>query len=108
MESALAFIGENLARDLSDINISRHVGITPTHLCRLFKAELGEAPMQHVQRLRMKLACELLLSDEYPHLGIKEIAAKVGCNDVSHFVRDFEKWFGLSPKRYREGKGRKK
>ena len=41
----------------------------------------------------------------HSRLSIKEIAAGVGCSDLSHFVRAFEKRFGLSPKRYRAARG---
>ena len=53
----------------------------------------------------MEKARELLESDEHSQLGIKEIATHVGFGDLSHFVRDFETRFGLSPKRYRITKG---
>jgi AraC-like DNA-binding protein len=46
----------------------------------------------------------LLEDDNSSTLSIKEIAAKVGCRDLSHFVRDFQQRFGLSPKRYRAQK----
>jgi AraC-like DNA-binding protein len=32
---------------------------------------------------------------------VKETARRVGITDASHFIRDFEKQFGLSPERYR-------
>ena len=38
---------------------------------------------------------------ESSFLSIKEIGHLVGLNDESHFVRDFKKAYGLSPKCYR-------
>jgi len=34
--------------------------------------------------------------------SVKEIMAAVGCSDQSHFVKDFERAYGLSPCRYRQ------
>jgi transcriptional regulator GlxA family with amidase domain len=48
--------------------------------------------------VRLREAKDLL---ETTALRIKEIAARVGFRDNSHFVRDFETFFGISPTRYR-------
>jgi AraC-like DNA-binding protein len=52
----------------------------------------------YLKDCRMKKAQGLL---EATTLSVKEIARRVGVNDDSHFVRDFEKVFGLTPARYR-------
>ena len=70
----------------------------------MFKNEVGATPVRYLTGLRMEKARELLEDDRSSALSIKEIAAKVGCPDLSHFVRDFQKRFGLSPKRYRTRK----
>ena len=48
---------------------------------------------------RMETAAELLRTT---HLLVKEVAARVGIHDDSHFVRDFAKVYGLSPTTYRK------
>jgi hypothetical protein len=47
----------------------------------------------------MQRARELL---ETSHLSVKQVMARVGVTDESHFVRDFKKTCGLTPARYRE------
>ena len=66
--------------------------------CDLFKGEVEVSPTQYIKKRRMEKARELL---ETTDLQIKEIAATVGYCESSHFVRDFEKAYGLSPRRYR-------
>ncbi|MCM3873745.1 MAG: helix-turn-helix transcriptional regulator [Pyrinomonadaceae bacterium] len=56
------------------------------------------SPIQYLRSLRMERAKHLL---ESSFLSIKEIGHLVGLNDESHFVRDFKKAYGLSPKCYR-------
>ena len=56
------------------------------------------APTQYLRKLRMERALELL---ETSLLSIKEIAAKVGYNDSSHFMREFKKSYGSTPSQYR-------
>jgi AraC-like DNA-binding protein len=68
------------------------------HFCRLFKKETGRSPHSYLKDVRMRAACSLLESSE---LSVKELSMRVGFNDQSHFVRDFQKTYGLSPTQYR-------
>ena len=67
----------------------------------MFKAECGETIMNMLTRIRLAAACELL-SDE--KLLIKEVASKVGYNNVQSFIRFFKKAYGMTPHRYRTKK----
>ena len=98
---AITFMNENLDAKLTGKELAKQAGLTPQHFCVLFKTETTETPSRFLTRLRMDKACKLLADSNHSRLSIKEIAAGVGCGDFSHFVRDFEKRFGLSPKRYR-------
>lgn len=102
---AITFMKENLDARSTEKEFAYQAGLTSQHFCVLFKAETGETPGRYLNRLRMDKARELLEDDDHSQLSIKEIAAGVGCSDLSHFVRDFEKRFGLSPKRYRAARG---
>jgi len=53
---------------------------------------------QYVKVLRMQKA-KLLLENNF--LTTKENAATLGINDLSHFIRDFKKIFGLPPASYK-------
>jgi len=101
VQRAIIVMEENLHRKVTEKEFERLAGLTAQHFSVLFKADTGEPPMRYLNGLRMARARELLESAVQSHLSIKEIAARVGCRDVSYFVRDFEKRFGLSPKRYR-------
>ena len=71
------------------------------YLCAMFKAETGQSPAHYYKSLRIAKARELLESDEAATLSVKEVAVRVGVHDLSHFARDFEQQFGVSPKHYR-------
>jgi transcriptional regulator GlxA family with amidase domain len=105
IQQAISFMKETLSSKLTESELARQAGLTAQHFCVLFKAETGETPARYLNGLRMDRARELLEDDAHSRLSIKEIAACVGCHDLSHFVRDFEKRFGLSPKRYRAARG---
>jgi len=98
VEKVISLMMVNLRRRLTLGEMARTVHLTPEHLCRVFKAETGLPPTKYFKAMRMLRAQELL---ENTSLTIKEVGARVGANDTSHFVRDFESTFGLTPGRYR-------
>jgi len=54
--------------------------------------------MRHLRRARMEHAARLL---ETTFLTVKEVTFLSGFNDVSHFVRDFKKRYGVRPSTFR-------
>lgn len=86
----------HLKRSLDDwARISR---LSRSRMCHLFKAQMGISPAQYVKDLRLETARTLL---ETTSLSVKEIRAKVGLLDQSHFVRDFNSAYGVPPSQYR-------
>jgi transcriptional regulator GlxA family with amidase domain len=97
-QAAIAFMEANLNRKLFLDDLTRSLGISRWHICHLFQAETGMSPMQYLKILRMQKACKLL---ETSLLSVKEITAKTGFRDVSHFTRDFKKAHGITPTKHR-------
>lgn len=85
-------------RRLTLPSLAGETGLSASRLCHLFKIHTGLAPARYLKQVRMERARELL---ETTFLSVKEICARVGLNGLSHFVRDFEKIYGLSPARHR-------
>ncbi len=78
--------------------MAKSVGLSVSRLQHIFRAATGETMKRYQQRLRLERASELLLST---HMSVKEVVAAVGAPDKSHFLREFKKSYGLSPRRYR-------
>lgn len=78
--------------------IARSVNLSASRLQHLFKAHINMTPAQYLKSLRISQAKELL---ETTPLSVKEIRARLGITDESHFVRDFKKAYGVSPLKYR-------
>ena len=94
----LTLMERELHHKLSVEMMARAANLSPSLLHRLFKSEIGMTPMNYLRKCRMKKARGLL---ETTFLSVKEVARRVGVYDASHFVRDFEKAFGVTPARYR-------
>ena len=94
----LNYIHLNLCKPLSiemlcDLFYTNH-----TTICRKFKALTGFSITDYIIEKRLLLAKHSLA---FTFLPISEIAKKYGFNDVSYFIRVFNKRVGLTPTKYR-------
>ncbi len=89
---------DNLRREWSLSELAQAVNLSVWRLSHIFASELGKSPIQYLRQLRMDRA-KFLLDTSF--LSVKEITHQVGLNDESHFVRDFKKFYGDAPTRYR-------
>lgn len=78
-------------------NTSRLLGISETHLLRLFKREIGMTFRRYLRRTRMVGAAKLLETHTF---SVKEIALTSGYEDVSNFYRDFKYVHGMTPRQW--------
>lgn len=97
VRAVIALMNRNLDRPLRLAEMATAVHLSPSHLRQVFKTETGASLGRYFRELRMQRAKELF---ETTFLSVKEVAARVGITCVSHFVRDFEKAFGMTPTRY--------
>ncbi len=89
------FLADRFGEHPNVESAARELGLTPSHLCRLFR-EHGEAsPYQYLLRLRMNRALDLLLSSGGQ---VKQTSYACGFRDPSHFARLFKRVHGLSPR----------
>jgi AraC-like DNA-binding protein len=96
--TVVRLIQKDLSRKLTLKQMAQAVGLSSSHLRALFVEETGMTPLQYQKKLRMSEAKNLL---ETTFLNVQEIMARVGINDVSHFIRDFKRVYGSTPIRYR-------
>jgi len=69
------------------------------HLSRIFRRCNGEGIGEYVHRLRIRSACEQMLT---PRKSLAEISLETGFADQSHFTRVFRRITGMSPGAFRK------
>ena len=99
VQKVSARLKSNLKEKLSLDEVALSVNLSASRLRHLFKREFGLTPRQYQKSMRLKKAKDYL---ENSFLTVKEIMLKVGIRDLSHFVRDFKKAYGLPPAQYRK------
>lgn len=79
-------------------DLAHHVHLDRCYLTRIFKNELGVAPLNYLSRLRAERAAVLLLRS---NASISDVGQLVGWNDPSYFAQRFKAHFGMTAKAYR-------
>jgi AraC-like DNA-binding protein len=99
INKAIAYIRENLTRPFSETDLAAIAGQSPSAFSRAFRRHTGMSLVQYIKRLRINLACQLLMSDE--QAAITDICFEVGFNNLSNFNRQFLAEKGMPPSRFR-------
>src|ERR1700739_881814 len=96
----LEYLDANLCTRTSVAELASSVNMSRWWFCHLFKMEMSQSPSHYMGTLRMREA-QRMLSETF--LSVKEIRAKLGNIDRSHFSREFKKFCGLTPTEFRRG-----
>lgn len=86
----------------SDISVNYMAdlfGISPNYLSKLFKEHTTMNFIDYLIEVRMKAASGLLLETA---LKLNEIALQTGYANFSSFLRNFKKYYGMTPTEYRQ------
>lgn len=98
MQRLLEYIEAHLDGDLSLEAMAAEVDLSPFHLSRVFKAELGQSPHQYVLGRRVELAKALLRDTAMP---VASVAQAAGFSSQSHLSGWFRRNVGTTPAVYR-------
>lgn len=79
---------------MEDLASSINMSVSSFH--QHFKAITAMTPLQFQKQVRLREARRLMLSD---NLDATTAGTHVGYNDVSHFNRDYKRFFGAPPRR---------
>jgi AraC family transcriptional regulator len=93
IDKLTSYIQQNLANDLSIVELAGIVHLSPFHFSRIFKASLNMTPHRFIVERRLLTAKRLLES----RLSIDEIAYTTGFASQGHLSTAFRRRFGVSP-----------
>jgi len=102
LAKAINYIEANFRDDLHLTDIARAAGMSGRQLQRLFKLGTGDTPLAYLHNMRLMRAAEALRDTEK---RVTEVAFASGFNDSNYFSRQFQKFFGVSPRQYRHNAG---
>ncbi|MFD2333428.1 helix-turn-helix domain-containing protein [Cohnella sp. GCM10020058] len=81
--------------------IADRLGYSRRHCYRAFSEAYRMSPRQYLFVLRQQEAMHLLANTR---LSLEEIARRIGYDNAQSFIRQFSKWTGMTPGRFRKEK----
>ncbi len=99
IEKALKYIEKNYEKPLTVKKIAENSYMEYTYFSRIFKQITSMSCCDYINYFRIKKAEALLLENE---LNVTQIADKVGFDSVSYFIKNFKKYNGKSPNKYKK------
>ena len=93
------YISCHLNRPVCVTEIAAQVKRNPDYLSSLFKKETGSNFSEYLTAIRMKNAKRLLDDASYT---VAQVAEMTGYRDVKHFSGVFQKFYNISPAKYRK------
>jgi AraC-like DNA-binding protein len=99
INEVLSYIDANLTEPIDEATLAVLAGVTPSTLSRSFRRHTGQSLTKYVNRLRVSLACQLLMSPDYA--SITDVCYASGFNNLSNFNRQFLALRGVTPSQFR-------
>ena len=95
VDAAKSLVDENLSDSMGIGEIASEIGVSPFHLCRLFKSVDGITLHEYRVRQRMGFVMQKLASCK--QLNLTDVALDAGFSNHSHLTRTFRSRLGISP-----------
>lgn len=95
---AVTCIALHLSQELTLPSLAKAARVSPAHLSRLFKEEIGLTVSRYIARARCEKAAGLLRTTDLP---VQDISAHVGYLDNNYFAKVFRSLYGATPTAYR-------
>ncbi|HEX2927991.1 MAG TPA: AraC family transcriptional regulator [Ruminiclostridium sp.] len=94
----MEYIHENYRKDIAINTLAEHVGLSYSHVRKIFNDETGENIVNYINNMRIEEAQRLL---RQTNMNINDIALSLGYNNKQSFNRFFKKYVGINPGEYR-------
>lgn len=97
MQNAIMYTSENF-RSITEKQVAQHCNISYSYFSRSFKKVMKMSFSDYLNYLRINEAQKLLISTQK---SVTDIAMELGYSTASHFISQFKRRKGVSPKQFR-------
>lgn len=91
---AKEYIEQHISKPCTLSDIAAYSNVTPQHLTRIFRRDIGQTPIQYLWTLRTRKGSQMLRRSG---LSVAEIAYRCGYENANHFSRRIKEHFGVPP-----------
>lgn len=97
------YINMHYGEDLTLNTLADLVYLNPNYLSNVFAQITGCTLNKYIKKIRMEKAQDLLLNT---NMKVTDISQAVGYPNASYFCKSFQKLFGTTPERFRQGESK--
>lgn len=97
LKKSIDYMEIHFAEMVSVEDIANYIGLHRSYFTTQFKKEMGIAPIDYLQKLKMRKAVEMI---EKSVFNLTEIAHSLGYSDLYSFSRAFKKFYRIPPSHY--------
>ncbi len=94
VKGSIEYINDNISENILLDDLAQNFNLSKYHFLRVFKSDIGLTPHNYILTQRVDKAKESILRGK----SLLEASAEMGFSDQSHFIRNFKKIYGYSPK----------
>lgn len=99
----MQYVKANYNKKITLDDIAAHVYLSRSYISSMFKEEMGEGLFTYVNRIRVEKSKILLLNES---VSLVNVGGMCGFEDQSYFTKVFKSIVGVSPKKYRDCRGK--
>ena len=99
----MQYVKANYNKKITLDDIAAHVYLSRSYISSMFKEQMGEGLFAYVNRVRVEKSKILL---QNASVSLADVGGMCGFDDQSYFTKVFKSIVGVSPKKYRESRGR--
>lgn len=101
IRAAIDLMHASMSASIGLDDLATAAGLSPHHLCRRFRAEVGMTPHEYLRAIRVQHAKRMLAAPG--PVSLAQLALDCGFADQSHFSTVFKRVTGQTPTAYRRG-----
>lgn len=99
LENAIEYVEKNYPNNFKIADLANECHMSETHFRRIFQEKMNMTPIEYVNFVRIKKACELI---DKTDISMEDVAEKVGFITPSTFNRNFRRIIGTSPYQWKK------
>ena len=99
----MQYVKANYNKKITLDDIAEYVHLSRSYISSMFKEEMGEGLFTYINRIRVEKSKILLLNES---VSLVNVGGLCGFEDQSYFTKVFKSIVGVSPKKYRDCRGK--
>ncbi|MEI6578482.1 MAG: AraC family transcriptional regulator [Eubacteriales bacterium] len=103
VHKVMEYVKSNYQNKITLDDIAQHVYLSRSYLSSVFKDETGESLFSYINKVRVEKSKPYLLDTE---ISLLDISGLCGFEDQSYYTKVFKNTVGMSPRTYRNNRGR--